>query len=38
LVWDNWAAQHSAIADYQGQYRYLERVTTGRMKLRGVAA
>jgi taurine dioxygenase len=36
LVWDNWAAQHSAIADYQGQYRYLERVTTGHVTLRGV--
>lgn len=38
LVWDNWAAQHSAIADYQGKYRYLERVTTGQVKLQGVAA
>jgi len=38
LVWDNWAAQHSAIADYQGQYRYLERVTTGGVKLQGAAA
>lgn len=35
LVWDNWAAQHSAIADYQGQYRYLERVTTGQRTLKG---
>lgn len=35
LVWDNWAAQHSAIADYPGKYRYLERVTTGRVRLRG---
>jgi alpha-ketoglutarate-dependent taurine dioxygenase len=38
LVWDNWAAQHSAIADYQGKYRYLERVTTGQRKLQGAAA
>jgi taurine dioxygenase len=38
LVWDNWAAQHSAIADYQGKYRYLERVTTGQLKLQGAAA
>ncbi len=38
LVWDNWAAQHSAIADYQGKYRYLERVTTGQLKLRGASA
>jgi taurine dioxygenase len=37
LVWDNWAAQHSAIADYQGKYRYLERVTTGQMTLQGAA-
>ena len=29
LVWDNWAAHHSAVADYQGKYRYMERVTTG---------
>lgn len=36
LVWDNWAAHHSAIADYPGKYRYLERVTTGGLKLTGV--
>jgi len=36
LVWDNWCAHHSAIADYQGQYRYMERVTTGGIRLRGV--
>jgi alpha-ketoglutarate-dependent taurine dioxygenase len=35
LVWDNWAAQHSAIADYPGKRRYLERVTTGGLKLKG---
>lgn len=29
LIWDNRCVQHSAIGDYQGQYRYLERVTTG---------
>jgi taurine dioxygenase len=34
LVWDNWAAHHSAIADYQGKYRYLERVTNGGPELR----
>ena len=36
LVWDNWAAHHSAIADYQGSYRYLERVTNGGLIPRGV--
>lgn len=36
LVWDNWAAHHSAIADYQGKYRYLERVTNGGLAPRGV--
>ena len=36
LVWDNWAAHHSAIADYPGKYRYMERVTTGGVELRGV--
>ncbi|MEZ5892963.1 MAG: TauD/TfdA family dioxygenase [Parvularculaceae bacterium] len=36
LIWDNWAAHHSAIADYQGKYRYMERVTTGGVTLRGV--
>ena len=29
LIWDNRCVQHSAIGDYQGKYRYLERVTTG---------
>jgi len=38
LVWDNWAAQHSAIADYPGKRRYLERVTTGGLKLQGAGA
>ena len=32
LVWDNWAAHHSAVADYQGKYRYMQRVTTGGVK------
>ena len=36
LIWDNWAAHHSAIADYQGKYRYMERATTGGVKLKGV--
>jgi alpha-ketoglutarate-dependent taurine dioxygenase len=36
LVWDNWAAHHSAIADYQGKYRYMERVTTGGVAPKGV--
>lgn len=35
LVWDNWAAHHSAIADYQGNYRYLERVTNGHVEIQG---
>lgn len=35
LVWDNWAVHHSAIADYQGQHRYLERVTCGGLEMRG---
>jgi alpha-ketoglutarate-dependent taurine dioxygenase len=29
LVWDNRCTHHRAIADYQGQYRYMQRVTTG---------
>jgi alpha-ketoglutarate-dependent taurine dioxygenase len=29
LVWDNWAAYHSAVGDYQGYARTLERVTLG---------
>lgn len=29
LIWDNRCCHHSAIADYQGKYRYMERVTTG---------
>jgi taurine dioxygenase len=29
VVWDNWAAYHSAIGDYQGYERTLERVTLG---------
>ena len=36
LIWDNWAAHHSAIADYQGKYRYMERVTTGGLAPAGV--
>jgi alpha-ketoglutarate-dependent taurine dioxygenase len=32
LVWDNWAAHHSAIGDYPGRYRYMERVTTGGLR------
>ncbi len=36
LVWDNWAAHHSAIADYPGKYRYMERVTTGGLRPKGV--
>lgn len=36
LIWDNWAVHHSAIADYQGQYRYMERVTTGGLRPVGV--
>ncbi|MFC2950427.1 TauD/TfdA dioxygenase family protein [Marinicaulis aureus] len=35
LIWDNWAAHHSAIADYPGKYRYMERVTTGGLKPAG---
>lgn len=38
LVWDNWSAHHSAIADYQGKRRYLERVTNGGLVPCGVAA
>ncbi len=29
VVWDNWAASHSAVGDYQGYARTLERVTLG---------
>jgi len=36
LIWDNWAVHHSAIADYAGKYRYMERVTTGGLPLKGV--
>ena len=32
LVWDNWGAHHSAIGDYPGKYRYMERVTTGGLR------
>ena len=38
LVWDNWAVHHSAIADYPGKYRYLERVTCGGLEMQGVQA
>ena len=27
LVWDNWAASHSAVGDYEGFARTMERVT-----------
>ena len=29
LLWDNRCVYHHAVPDYQGQYRYLQRVTTG---------
>lgn len=34
VVWDNWAAYHAAIGDYQGYERTLERVTLGGVEVR----